>query len=564
MVPKSLSPLYTPYRTLLRRMKRGLFLMINQIVVKNFFRFTDFRMRFADDLNILVGNNEAGKSTVVRALEMVLSGRFGGRPLEAAISPYWFPRSVAQAYVTGIRNDPQYPIPAIVVESYFKDDPSLVSYQGNNNSLALKVPGIRLEISFNPIFEDEYKSYIESPDQVHSIPVEFFKVERLDFAGHPVLGVRPPVSVAIIDASTLRLQSGTDYYLQRSIEQNLTVEQRARLALAFRAQHEDFSADPALAAANEGLRVDQPTLRDREVALSMDVSTHSSWERSVVPHVDNVPFSQIGQGEQSAFKILLALQAKGENRHVIVVEEPENHLSHANLNVLLRRVRDRVGDGNQQLIITTHSSFVLNKLGIDKLRLLGDDTYATMESLDDDTQRYFLRLAGYDTLRLVLARAVILVEGPSDELIVQKAYLQRFKRLPLDDGIDVISVHSLAFKRFLSLASHLNRRAAVVTDLDTDPDAARARFEKYEKEGGIIRGFIGQVAAGRTLEPQLVASAGLATLNRILEKNFDDASELAQYMTNRKAECALRIFESPEDIIMPDYIEGAINHVTES
>ena len=35
---------------------------------------------------------------------------------------------------------------------------------------------------------------------------------------------------------------------------------------------------------------------------------------------------------------------------------------------------------------------------------------------------YFKKLPGYDTLRLVLAKRVILVEGPSDELVVQRAY----------------------------------------------------------------------------------------------------------------------------------------------
>lgn len=37
--------------------------------------------------------------------------------------------------------------------------------------------------------------------------------------------------------------------------------------------------------------------------------------------------------------------------------------------------------------------------------------------LDPTTVSYFQRLPGYDTLRLVLAKKVVLVEGPSDEII---------------------------------------------------------------------------------------------------------------------------------------------------
>jgi putative ATP-dependent endonuclease of OLD family len=58
-------------------------------------------------------------------------------------------------------------------------------------------------------------------------------------------------------------------------------------------------------------------------------------------------------------------------------------------------------------------------------------------------------LAGYETLRLILTEKAVLVEGPSDELVFQKLYMQENDRkLPIEDGIDVISVQSLAFKRF--------------------------------------------------------------------------------------------------------------------
>ena len=42
---------------------------------------------------------------------------------------------------------------------------------------------------------------------------------------------------------------------------------------------------------------------------------------------------------------------------------------------------------------------------------------------------------------LVLAKRVILVEGPSDELVVQRAYRDAHNgRLPIQDGVDVMSM----------------------------------------------------------------------------------------------------------------------------
>lgn len=92
----------------------------------------------------------------------------------------------------------------------------------------------------------------------------------------------------------------------------------------------------------------------------------------------------------------------------------------------------------------------------------------SLKDLKADTQDYFKKLAGYDTLRLVLSKKSILVEGPSDELIVQKAYYIANKKLPIEDGIDTISVKGLSFKRFLEIAKLLKKEVSIVTDNDGD------------------------------------------------------------------------------------------------
>ena len=68
----------------------------------------------------------------------------------------------------------------------------------------------------------------------------------------------------------------------------------------------------------------------------------------------------------------------------------------------------------------------------------------SLADLLPDTKDYFMKLPGYNTLRLILSSKTILVEGPSDELIVQKAYKKKYGKLPLEDGVDVISVGCLS------------------------------------------------------------------------------------------------------------------------
>ena len=72
------------------------------------------------------------------------------------------------------------------------------------------------------------------------------------------------------------------------------------------------------------------------------------------------------------------------------------------------------------------------------------------------------QLPGYDTLRMILSKKSILVEGPSDELIIQKAYFDKYDKLPISDDIDVISLKGLSFLRFLEIAEVLNNKVTVV------------------------------------------------------------------------------------------------------
>lgn len=62
----------------------------------------------------------------------------------------------------------------------------------------------------------------------------------------------------------------------------------------------------------------------------------------------------------------------------------------------------------------------------------------------------------------MLAERVTLVEGPSDELVVQRAYLDAHGKLPIKDGVDVISVRGLQAKRFLDIAVQPEKPVVVV------------------------------------------------------------------------------------------------------
>ena len=63
--------------------------------------------------------------------------------------------------------------------------------------------------------------------------------------------------------------------------------------------------------------------------------------------------------------------------------------------------------------------------------------------------------------------------------------------MPLEDQVEVISVNSLAFKRFLDIAVLLDLDVTVVTDNDGDPEKVGARYAEYGDQAN-IRGVLQQ------------------------------------------------------------------------
>ena len=531
--------------------------MIKKIFIQNYKIFTSFELEFNNELNLIVGDNEAGKSTILEAINLALSKRLDGNFIEYELTPFLFNRSCVIEYLKSLKSGKPSRLPEIIIELYFDESSDMESFRGSMNSKKEDAIGVKLEIVFDEDYKEDYENLLKKQSKrLTSIPAEFYKVQWFSFANKQITRRKVPVRLSYIDATTIRLKSGTDYYLQDIIQTGLDSKERVGLSVAYRSLKETFSQEDSIRSINDSLKSKKGIISNKDLSISIDVSQKSNWEGSLVPHLDELPFHLIGKGEQSALKIMLALERKADESNVILIEEPENHLSFSSMNTLVSRIRDRCE--NKQIIITTHSAYVLNKLGLEHLILIYGNEISKLKNLSPETQSYFKRLSGYDTLRLVLAKKAILVEGPSDELIVQKAYFSKHKKLPIEDGVDVINVRGLSFSRFLDIAKELKKEVVVVTDNDGDYHKnVEEKYADYSDEANI------SICASdndtlTTLEPQIANCNALKFLNSVLGRSEPDKDSLCDYMQKNKTLCALKIFESSSEIEFPQYIKNAI------
>ena len=539
---------------------------IQKVNIENYKCFHGkFTLDLNPNVNILVGNNEAGKSTILEAVNLALTGLLNGRYLKNELSQYLFNIQTKQAFTNSLkdRGTETQPPPHICIEVFF-DNNDAARFRGTGNSDKADACGLSLKIDFDPDYQSEYEALVNS-GELTSIPIEYYRIVWKSFAREAITARSIPLKSAMIDSSSIRYQNGSDVYISRIIHADLEDADKAAISQEYRKLKEQFGEAEAIQKINNGIK-EKSKISGKELSISVDLETHNSWQTSLMTYLDEIPFHHAGKGEQCIIKTNLALgHKKSQGANLILLEEPENHLSHTWLNQLLLNIETECIE--KQVIVSTHSSFVANKLGLENIIFINDGKAAPFTKLPTDTFCFFKKLPGYQTLRLLLCRKAVLVEGPSDELIFQKAYMDANDgKLPIADGIDVISV-GLSFKRFLEIAKLINHSAAVITDNDGDFD--NKITEKYKNfcDTDCISVFADNRDNLTTLEPQFVDAnkSNLAALCKTinLHDTSPEAEKICEYMTKHKTGWALRVFESDDEIAFPTYITKAVSWCNE-
>jgi putative ATP-dependent endonuclease of OLD family len=447
--------------------------------------------------------------------------------------------------------------------------PILEGDKFSEKNITGKTSGIALKVALDEKYNEDYESLIQMGD-LESLPIEYYDVEWYSFARKALTSRSIPIKSSFIDVGFSKFHNGSDIYISRIVQNILETDEKTKVAQAYRKVKETFSKDQSITEINSKI-TKISKLSNKDIELTVDLGSRSTWDGSLITQLDNIPFDFIGKGEQSIIKTDLALSNKrAEAASIILIEEPECHISHTRLNHLLNSIKDNYHD--KQIILSTHSSFVSNKLGLDNLILLSGQKTVKFENLR--SKDFFEKVSGYDTLRLILCKKAILVEGDSDELVLQRAFRDKYNdKLPIEEEVEIISVGT-SFLRFLEIAEHLEIPVKVVTDNDGNLESLERKYDNYmgeNKKTNIEICYDEEVHTGsltlgkdkkpfnyNTLEPALLRANNLKTLNFIFNTEYENEDDLLKYMKSHKTECALNIFSSIKKISYPEFIERAL------
>ncbi|HCM0861540.1 TPA: ATP-dependent nuclease [Vibrio parahaemolyticus] len=279
---------------------------------------------------------------------------------------------------------------------------------------------------------------------------------------------------------------------------------------------------------------------------------------------------QKGLGQRNLIYILILFayyKSCGDTFNLCCIEEPEAHLSVNNL----RLVRDFIEKSSNnsgslvQTIISTHNPSIINKLKISNVLAFTGEKAISLSDTPTKLVDYLRKRPNFDILKLLFANKVILVEGPTEEMLIS-TYLSK---QPALNDIDIIPIGQRGYATFLDIwlalnKDNQNKKIGVVRDYDNS-DAAKAKHDAYDTAHANVTV---RTTTNYTLEIDLVeAEDNLALLNGLFEMK-GDLDAVSKHMINGKTARMLDVCdamvdeENPLDIKLPAHIAEVIEAVS--
>lgn len=521
--------------------------MVDRIKLINFKNFRNETISFNSERNIFVGENGVGKSSLLQAIALVLSGSYSW--IESIGIDSMINNEAIFDFYRGEKIIEK--LPKLQIELYLKNYEGTRPYElnGKYNSSEIIADGLSLIISPNiEEFFNEIKELIENENCV--FPFEYYKVEFTTFCGKSYNSFNRvhKIKYSYLDTSAINYSITTKKYIEQIYENQVKVNKHI-VAQSYREISDVFT---------DRMNTDFLENANKKYSLRLKQVTHKRFTSMLDAHRNNISINNFGMGEKVMLGVETLVISSSENITTILIEEPENHLSHLNVQKLIDIIE---GSETKQIFIATHSNTIAAKLGLKNTILINENGRSTcLTDLKDETTRFFMKSPTNNILNLILTKKAILVEGDAEYILMSKFFEELQGSLPHSSDIAIISCGGKTFKRYLDVAGKLCKKIVVITDNDHD-------YNKNIKEN--YHDFL-------SLE-NIKIKADTNNLNYTFEiclynenqeyydkifKTSSMSGGVESYLLKNKAEAAFRLLEEyPDKFIIPAYIKEAINWI---
>ena len=536
---------------------------------------------FNSGLNVLVGENACGKTTIIDAIRMILR---------------------------------ESELPYVTEEDFYKSFEK--EEERRNIRIDLKMEELSPEekITFLSWCNAEFEAELHLEIEKEPNPKGYFK--KSIWGGKSKASAFEEETYDYID--TIYLPA------LRNAEEKLTNGRKSRLALLLKHQYtEDVRKEKLVEAfsdfnksiiKNDDKKFSEIEQAKKDINTAMENSMGTVFGQSVnlqfaessftsiLQSIKMVFFPHMGEIDDKKFRdvainslgynnllyiatVFAELEVVNKNHGlftILLIEEPEAHL-HPQIQSKLIKYLQKVASlkKNLQIIVTTHSAVIASSVGVESIIYIKGKNNGILSKriadfgLEDNVKKYLNRWMDITKSTLLFSKGVILVEGICEAMlipvlaeVVLKEYNQSQKnKLPSsieEAGVSVININGINFKYFFPLFcdiegwedERLPIRCSGITDkdprdiIDIDEEGKKNKKPQYpieseEVEGGNeVISLVDTlqsteqarlyVAALKTFEYDLAMNGNFGLMATVIKKGWAKGDE---NKTGVKAEC---------------------------
>jgi predicted ATP-dependent endonuclease of OLD family len=309
---------------------------IETLKLQNFKRFQKLTLEFDKDFNTVIGDNESGKSTILLALDLILSG--SRNKIENIGFESLFNNKCINDFL--MSNKDYSLLPELYVEIYLNKQPH-EDMNGKNNSECKICDGLRLSLAPDDSFSKEIK-YILKNDKLN-FPFEFYRCDFVTFQGSQYSSYTKAINHVFVDNSKIGSEYAMKEYINNMYNNWTEGADKFEHQNQYRKYKNSFNKT-ILKEINE---------RMQEYRFAVKNDSKSNLQTDLTIFENDIAIENKGKGRQCFIKTEFALSKTRRPIDIVLIEEPENHLSHSNMQLLIDKISE-VKD--RQLFIATHNN----------------------------------------------------------------------------------------------------------------------------------------------------------------------------------------------------------------
>lgn len=515
----------------------GFKLYISNIKIQNFRNFVDLDVNFHEDINIIIGHNNTGKSNLIRALALIFDSNtkkqlnthdfnkyIALEDLKEAPPKVSISVTISQSKGENLISDDlatvsdwliklENPYEALLTYEYFLPTEECERYKK-------MVLGATKTEEVWQIIEDEfirlytYKIWGGNPANQSVADSEW--LQKFDFQ---FLDAIRDVERDMFTGKNTLLKNVFDFFMDYDIKsdesksEDKKIEKIKDRKYKFMKDANDLlgklksrmekGQDEILEYANNIGALFDKSSPDFEGSIT-DVELYSALKLIVKYSEDvKIPITHNGLGYNNLIFMSLLLskmQVDADGKYlgsnakvfpILAIEEPEAHLHPTMQYQFLEFLSENKKDNKvRQIFVTTHSTHIVASTFLDNIICLYKENNRTLVAYpskalhNEKSKKYVQRFLDATKSDMLFAEKIILVEGVTEQLLL--SIFATYLELSLEKNhVSVINIGSRYFDHFLLLfdknnSNAINKKVACLIDIDPSRKK-KIKGSRYEK-----------------------------------------------------------------------------------